>query len=165
MASGTLLRAVESGRTVDVLELLRRNEHTSQDLCNAIGAAVASGQQEIVGLLVDAGADPNCVPRNHLPPLFSAIEHHRVDIIALLVKLGADVNLRINDGQTPLLWAIDVEGDLAWQTESNAVADISGPLLSLGADPSVADAAGVLPIDLARRYGHLQAVELLLIRR
>lgn len=92
------------------------------------------------------------------PPLWLAIEHERVEEIRQLVADGADINADWGAGWSPLVHAIDLESDSAWQRhhepghESTELAEV---LLSLGAVPTEEAFA------IARRYQNQKALALL----
>ena len=46
-----------------------------------------------------------------MPVLHRAVEHEQLDMIRLLVEHGADVYLSNQGGWTPLMHAVDLEGD------------------------------------------------------
>jgi ankyrin repeat protein len=45
-----------------------------------------------------------------------AIEQRWIEIARCLIEAGADVNQERDTGWTPLVHAIDIESDAAWQT-------------------------------------------------
>jgi ankyrin repeat protein len=84
-------------------------------------------------------------------PLHSAVAGRGHAAIARrLVEVGADVNVRQRHGWTPLHGAVHM-GD----------ADLVRFLLSHGADPKAATDDGETAIDMARKAGDQQMVELL----
>ncbi len=60
--------------------------------------AVIQGRLEVVGWLVDAGADPNAEGEDMFTPLHDAVLHGHLDIIRLLIKRGADPKLKSGMG-------------------------------------------------------------------
>jgi ankyrin repeat protein len=82
---------------------------------------------------------------------YSALNQYedRTAIIEHLVKQGADVNARDNDGETALHGAAKYD------------ARFVALLLRLGADPSIRDKSGRLPIDWSRQQGLEEAVTIL----
>lgn len=78
-----------------------------------------------------------------------------------LLDEGADIEDPNAQGMTLLIHAIDVEGDGALQTGSQAHVDTTAFLLARGADPRAAMHDGDTALSLARQYGHWLAVELL----
>ena len=58
----------------------------------AAGSAEAAGRAEMVGWLLDNGADPNLGDSRGRVPLFEAAFYGRVDVMGLLLDGGADVD-------------------------------------------------------------------------
>jgi ankyrin repeat protein len=60
--------------------------------------------QEIIKILLRAGADPNACYGTHLPPLFDAVSASNFDpaIIELLIRSGADITYQSSIGES--LW-------------------------------------------------------------
>ena len=64
-----------------------------------------SPDNDIVHLLLDAGADPNIQDNGGQTPLMSSVNH--VNTAKILIDSGADVNLQDNNGRYALLEAIN----------------------------------------------------------
>lgn len=83
---------------------------TPHDRHRALALAAQSGQVEAVGLLLDAGEDPNRFnppgTHAHTPPLHQAIAAGHIDVVKLLIDRGARLDIKdtIHQG-TPLGWA------------------------------------------------------------
>jgi len=98
--------------------------------------------------------------------LHHLVEMRLVESVGWLLERGADPNTRDASGWTPLLHAIDVEGDcggreIIEKQISVYAADITELLLKHGADPNTCDHSGRTPLRLARRYQHVLAIDLL----
>src|SRR5688500_10322931 len=65
----------------------------------ALHAAVSSNQKQIVGWLLEAGADPNARQQIDYTPLMGAAANARVDILDMLLAHGADPKLKTTDGK------------------------------------------------------------------
>jgi ankyrin repeat protein len=90
--------------------------------------------------------------------LFSAIEHGRIEEVCRLIADGADVNGDGSGGWTPLVHAIDMESDTAWQRHhepDRESTELTELLLAAGAVPT--DEA----FAIARRYRNRRALALL----
>ena len=104
-------------------------------------AAVSTGKEAIVALLLRHGADPNAAMQDGLVPLHAAAELGLTSIAKALVSAGADIEARYQrNGATPLIVAAT-----AGKT-TTAIA-----LLELGADPNAAGNQGITPLDQAAR--------------
>jgi len=77
-------------------------------------SCVDGPDEEVVSLLLAAGADPNFHDKKWgYTPLHLAVMTHYWEIIPQLVEAGADVNLRDKEGRTPLKRLLDYDYDLA----------------------------------------------------
>lgn len=120
--------------------------------------SVRRGDLPAVEAMIAAGIDVN-VTEGERTPLALAIEHLRLEIVGRLIAAGADVNHDSGDGWTPLVHAIDIESDAAWQSHhetGHETTDLTRMLLESGALPDRA------AFDAAERYGNLKATALLL---
>ena len=70
-----------------------------------VNSAVASGNEQIVKLLLEAGANPNLTQQSGITPLHSAAYRGDEKICKLLVEYGSDVMARSDDGRTALDFA------------------------------------------------------------
>jgi ankyrin repeat protein len=153
---------VREGTCTQVDNFLRNKSNIDpDDLANALSIGAFRGDCAIVQLLLDFGADPNARPSGHWPAIYCAIEQQALNMVRLLAKHGADVNLPIENGFTPLHLAVDIEGDSAWQRGESASAELTALMLALGANPRTTDSSGNTPLNIAERYEHSRAIELL----
>jgi ankyrin repeat protein len=104
----TVAAAAGLGRIDDVRRMLPAA--TAEDRHRAMALAAQSGHADIVGLLIDAGEDPNRFnppgTHSHTPPLHQAIWAGHLNVVKLLLERGARLDIRdtIYHG-TPLGWA------------------------------------------------------------
>jgi len=71
-------------------------------------SAAAARQVDIARLLIDHGANVNARQvESGFTPLHEAAANGQVDLASLLLDRGADVNARMNDGRTPLGFALE----------------------------------------------------------
>jgi ankyrin repeat protein len=118
---------------------------------NAFTSAVAAGNQEVAGLLLDAGAKVDD-GASSLTPLAFAVSSGNTDMMRFLVAHGADVNHGAKRGdQTALISAI-----LGAQLESVKT------LIALKADVNTKMKDGTTPLKLARKGDQEEIVALLL---
>ena len=120
------------------------------------------------GELLAKGADANI---GYEPSGWTAL-HHMVENMVLestkwLLENRANPNQKDATGWTPLLLAIDVEGDYGTRefVEKGIFsprAELTRLLLEHGANPNAKSNDGLTPFTLAKRYKHTQAVDLLI---
>ncbi len=97
--------------------------------------AIWKGNDDIVKLLLDSGANPNRDWQYEVP-LFTAIQHNRVDAVQTLLEHGADPNSPDRDGSPPLSKVLTAGRDKR----------IVRLLLDKGADASAKDKDGYIPL-------------------
>ena len=68
----------------------------------AIHAAVASKNLEIVRAVLEAGADPNAAQQQGFRPIHEAGNHGNRDLAELLLRYGADPSLKNDEGKTAI---------------------------------------------------------------
>jgi ankyrin repeat protein len=134
-----LMYAVIGGDPWIVAELLRAGADPDRQGANGWGAvmiAAAKGRAEILDQLLEAGADPNLRDLFGWTPLMrAAYEGRRTAVERLLADPRVDVNARDYNGATAL-HHVGAKGERRmWDL-----------LLKAGADPSIRDLAGNLPV-------------------
>lgn len=102
------------------------------------------GQEEVVRMLLEAGADVTAVSKNpmQLMPLHSAASARNLGAVQALLDHGAPVNSKQQKGWAPLHAAAQ-----------NGDAEMYRLLVSRGADPEQANEDGVTPTQLAEKTG------------
>jgi len=107
--SKEIIKAAKSGDVVRIKELLA----TDRGLINALDkdgstplhCATWKGQQEVVALLLESGADVNAHNANEhwgTTPLHAAAHANQAAIAQMLIDRGADVNAEDGEGRTPM---------------------------------------------------------------
>ncbi len=96
------------------------------------------GEEDIVRLLIAAGAIPNARNHDGNNALWLACVGGRMDIIDLLAKAGVDIDNRNDNGATALMYAA-----------SAGKGDVVARLLSLGADTAPETLDGFSALDMA----------------
>jgi uncharacterized protein len=148
-----LMNAVTRGHTEVVKALLAAKPDVSLRNSfdfNAFTTAVAAGNQEISGMLLDAGAKIGD-GASGLTPLAFAVSSGNTEMMRFLVERGADVNQGAKSGeQTALISAI-----LGAQVESVKT------LIELKADVNAKMKDGTTPLKLARKGDQEEMVALL----
>ena len=67
-------------------------------------------QAAVIGMLVDAGADPNALDRDGIAPIHRAVRTRCAAAVAALINAGADPHLRSGRGSTPIQLASTMTG-------------------------------------------------------
>ena len=146
----------------------------------AVYAATLSGNAEVVGTLIEAGADIDALwgPEDW-QPIHEAAAREHVEVLRVLLEAGADPNATSTLGETPAQWAslkdcaecLRVLFEYGAEPETRALTSAvangaSLPtlrvLLDAGADPTALDPLrGASAIDLAHSMGRSDVVDLL----
>jgi ankyrin repeat protein len=154
-----ILRAARGGHleTVNALVEAGADIDLQDDTCqNPFLFGCISGNADLVRAMVEAGADITRLTRFGGNGLTPAAEKGHVRVVQyLLENTEIDVNLTNSLGWTALIEAI-ILGD-GGQTQQ----DVVRLLLIHGADPAMTDEWGKYPIELARREGFAEIVQLL----
>ena len=151
----------------------------------ALILATVDGNLEIVKELLNRGADPNIAGTGKWTALHTAAREKHLEILKELLEHGADPNLRNEYDQTALMLAarrgqtemvkelLDHGADpnhvgnydkftaLLYASDAGYLEPIR-ILLDRGADPNLRDIYGKRAIDIARRLGYKEIVDLLL---
>ncbi|KAI9375947.1 ankyrin repeat-containing domain protein [Aspergillus egyptiacus] len=151
------MESVKSGVTSAVLKLLDEGEvcvhmEDGSPLC----WAAQGGHIEVVRLLLNAGANPNCKPTTGSlagqTPLTLAVLSEKNAIIAnSLLLAGADPDMQNDRGQTPLSLAAE-----------NGFMNATKVLLKHAATVDITDSNNRAPIFFATLNGYREAVKILL---
>ena len=158
--------------------------------CPVLHAAAISGSEEIVGLLLDAGAavDQPTEPKQNTP-LWAAARNDREGVLVRLLAAGATVDGRNYESSTPLQIAAQLGyarivarlleagadthnvsrfgSNVVWAAAYSGSAEAVRLLLERGADPSVrtnpdiGEQSNTNALDIAERKGHVAAAALL----
>jgi ankyrin repeat protein len=115
--------------------------------------AAEHGDQALVRLLIERGADVNAKGVDEATALHHAVHADQLKIAEMLLRVGADPAARDRYGVTPLYLA-----------SLNGNADMIQRLLDAGVDPNIVDATGETPLMTAARNGHPSALRVLLAR-
>jgi ankyrin repeat protein len=139
----TLKLLLERGAKVDLAD-----DHAITPLMQA----AILGNTENVRLLLDAGADVNAMNQFHLTPLLHSLIRGNNEVSKLLIDKGADVNVRDFVDGTGLMWA-------AFSERGNP--EMVSLLLAKGVDPTVKNKLGETALDIARKRGNVDVLDLL----
>lgn len=132
---------------------------------------LASGASEIVGFLMDSGADINAQNSKGYTALMCSVEKASIWALRKLIDAGCDVRLRSNNGGTALVMAASrgfwrsVRSLLAGDPGTDDINDAALaahaifnrecllPLVEAGADIEINDVAGISILSSARNFG------------
>ncbi|XP_055957137.1 double zinc ribbon and ankyrin repeat-containing protein 1 isoform X2 [Patella vulgata] len=118
-----------------------------QQLVKELGSEGEGAATEVQHLL-DEGADVNCVNKNGVPVIYSAVRNKHLDCIPVLVDGGLDINKKgpsALKGNTALHEAVNLG------PSGLKVIDV---LLENGADQNRKNDRGETPLDLAKKAGY-----------
>jgi ankyrin repeat protein len=187
--SGTrqIMKAIENGDSKQVESLLKSDaalvHERSVDKIFPLQWAVAFEQEEIVNILLKAGADPECRGPNGASPLLWAVDANSVPLTRLFLEKGVDQDSTDQDGNGALHFAAPFDGELtslllerkldpqranqAGETPLHLAArensvQVAEMLIQAGADPNTVNKMGQTPLHYAAEEGHLEAVEFLM---
>ena len=124
------------------------------DLCDTRGATAlfysASGRSEVVGRLIQRGADINLQDRNGKSPLMVAVLMNHRESVNLLLAAGADVDRQDRAGATALFYAADA-----------GLFELAELLVKGGANSQLANLSGLTPVEAAAAKSFPKIVRLL----
>jgi ankyrin repeat protein len=153
------LEMLALGKSEDVRRQIKESpaliNTLSKDGFTPLCLAAHFGHEEVVKLLLAAGADPNQVCENpmHVRPLHSAVaggnEQVALGIVKQLIARGADPNLRQEGGWAPLHEAV-----------SQSYKSVVQFLVTHGADPNAQGTDGRKPGDFVKE-GQKEIAQLL----
>ncbi|MBF0124468.1 MAG: ankyrin repeat domain-containing protein [Magnetococcales bacterium] len=163
-STSELWRHAMSGNVAGVMTILERGgdvNHASPTGMTPLMWAVQEGNQELIDLLLDKGADVNAF--NHRAgcnALILAGEWLQPQNVEALIQRGAQVNYQSRLGWTALLKSVRVvPRNFEERTRQLAVVKT---LLANGADVKVRADKGATPLILAAKSGNKALLELLL---
>lgn len=150
-----LMMAVREGRVRIVEILLSRPDIAinARDSKNRTALFIASywGREEVVRLLLGAGADFRPTGDDGSTPLSKAAELGRVGVVnILLCQEGIHHDARDGDGRTAL-----------WKASSRGKEEVVKLLLGTGVDPRLANNDGLTPLIVARERRYNGCIRLL----
>lgn len=106
-----------------------------------------TGVMSVTDLLLQNGAHVEDTYDHNLTPIFLAVAVNNLNMVGFLLSRKANVHHRDDMGRTPLHWASALSHE---KLEGQNRVHMVKLLLEKGADPNIADAEGLRPVDLAR---------------
>ena len=104
-----IIKAAKSGYAGRIKALLAKDKSLigarDKDGSTPLHCAVWKGHQQVVEVLLEAGADANAQNENDhwgTTPLHAAAHANQASIAKLLIDYGADVNAMDREGRTPM---------------------------------------------------------------
>jgi ankyrin repeat protein len=99
---------------------------------------------QVIGILLEHGADPNINNKENITPVHYAAKFHNFEVLKMFLggKIKANVNAQDNDSNTPLHYAIIPNSNN--ELERNNVVDL---LIANGADLTLKNNKGQTPIE------------------
>lgn len=183
------MQAVYEGEEELVAYFLEKKEFTNLNQTDEhdftpLMAAASENHEEVVQLLIDAGAEINFVNAHGWTALIEAADEGSYESAVVLIKAGADANLKGNNNNRSALAMAASEGHmdvfrllvengadvLAMQGKRHPLHEAAeeGELLALrtilqiGSDINVTDEHGRTPLSYAAEEGHLEVISTLL---
>lgn len=140
----SLKRLLEAGARVDDAMLVIGTSRATPIL-----SAFKFGDAAVANALFDLGVPIDVADGNGITMLGRAVLNNEVEMARALIARGADVNVVDKQGMTPLLWAANVDfGD----------AEMVTLLLQAGARPDARTKDGLTPLELAKKWGHVNLI-------
>jgi ankyrin repeat protein len=131
---------------------LKRQPDVGQLAATPLQCAARTGNLQMAGMLINAGAEVNATGEAGRTPLSFAVSSNHLDMIRFLIEKGAEVIVRDAEGASPL-------DDAAWRGSLDVVA----MLLAHGARLNESDTqTGATPINEAAYRGHTAVIRYLL---
>ncbi|KAL5348546.1 hypothetical protein ACLOAV_005962 [Pseudogymnoascus australis] len=150
--ASTLLQvaaALRSRRTADIVTklLLENGAQVNQGGVNgaALQVASASGNINVVGMLLENGADINGLIRNSLTPLQQASSLGRLEVVEFLIMKGACVNLQQHGSPSALQLAAFLQDDRLIKLLLDNGAKVNAPEGDYGAALQAISQSQLLP--------------------
>jgi uncharacterized protein len=84
-----------------VLEARSTNQQFALD-ATPLHSAAAAGERDVIGVLLDAGADVNAVQHGGYTPLLEAAAGGKAELADMLLQRGADPTAQLDDGRGPV---------------------------------------------------------------
>ena len=84
----TVNRIIDEGGDLDILD-------TGEDKYTAVHFAAWDAQNEILKVLIDAGANPDIIGTDSRTPIHLAAANGRTEAVKILIEAGVDINRRV----------------------------------------------------------------------
>jgi ankyrin repeat protein len=151
---GRLVNSARAGDVDAVRLAIASGEAVGQTSTGGMSSlhwAAKEGNIEILGLLLDASADPNLPNKACKTSVAMAAESGQLEALELLVSRGGEIDHVDEIGGTPLLWAVALSKN----------PETARYLVDAGASVNVVDKSGMTPLIWAAGIGQPEAVSIL----
>ena len=152
-ANDEILQAIKN-KDKDLLKKILNKEpdkvYFTNHYGNLIHNAIIEGcDEDIISILIVAGADVNAINEEQATPIHYAIDSKKINIVRLLLDNKAEIDAQDEELVTPLHNAVIMHDY-----------DTVKLLLEKGADPKIKEYDGYMPIDIARALNYDKIIEL-----
>ena len=151
--------ASKEGNTEEVVRLMSSlkvdvnsmTEYHSWNQSTPLIEAADNGHNDVVELLLEAGAAVNIGDKYGITPLIWAALNGNIDMVKLLLNAGAEIDRADDKGMTPLQ-----------EAAREGLDDVVQLLIDAGADVDGADKGGFTSLHKAAMNGHREVVKVIL---
>ena len=148
-----LTEAIENGHHGVVRVLLQHGVTASYGGNSYLFTAAASGQEEIVWLLLSTGADANAKTSSGETPLMYAVDAYQPrsepvqypEVVRVLLDYGANVNAQNKNGETALMKAVGSINETGSHESSQTI------LIERGADVNLRNKQGETALSMEKK--------------
>lgn len=128
------------------------HNNSSKEGLTALMAACDNGNENAVRVLLERGSNPDKKYKDDSTALIAAIRSGSYAIVNMLLQHGADVNAADENGDTPLMFAVDIK-------KATAKPEIMEALIKNGADVNKVEKRGWNALRLASQNDNPEIIK------